>query len=256
MASNFATYPSLKDKAVIVTGGASGIGEAIVRGFMQQESRVFFLDVQDEAAQVLQRSLAARGLPVPVYLHCDLADVEALRRAVSGIVATCGSVDVLVNNAGNDARHTIEEVTPESWDASMAVNLKQQFFMAQAVAPAMRSAKQGSIINMSSISWMIPSTGLPVYVTAKAAIVGMTRTLAHELGADNVRVNCVLPGAILTERQQRLWMTPEYTAEVMASQAIKRHILPDEVARLVLFLASDDSSAITNQSYVIDGGWV
>ena len=195
MASQFATYPSLKDKAVIVTGGASGIGEAIVRGFAQQYARVFFLDVQEGAAQQLQRSLVAQGLAPPAYLQCDLRDIEALRGAVDGIVATCGTVDVLVNNAGNDARHRLEEVTPEFWDAAMAVNLKHQFFMAQAVAPAMQAAKSGSIINMSSISWMIPSIGLPVYVTAKAAIVGMTRTLAHELGADNIRVNCVLPGA-------------------------------------------------------------
>jgi NAD(P)-dependent dehydrogenase (short-subunit alcohol dehydrogenase family) len=256
MASQFATYPSLKDKIVVVTGGASGIGEAIVRAFVEQQARVFFLDLQDKAAQQLQQSLAGQGLPLPTYLPCDLTDIKTLREAVSGIVASCGTVDVLVNNAGNDARHVFEEVTPEFWDAAMAVNLKQQFFMAQAVTPVMRAAKSGSIINMSSISWMIPSTGLPVYVTAKAAIVGMTRTLAHELGTDNIRVNCVLPGAILTERQQRLWMTPEYSAEVMASQAIKRHILPDEVARLVLFLAADDSTAITNQSYVIDGGWV
>ena len=256
MVSQFATYPSLQNKAVIVTGGASGIGEAVVRGFVQQRARVFFLDVQDQAAAKLQRDLTQGGLNSPTYLHCDLADIDALRRAVTDILALTGTVDVLVNNAGNDARHTLEEVTSESWDASMAVNLKQQFFTAQAVVPAMRAAKSGSIINMSSISWMIPSTGLPVYVTAKAAIVGMTRTLAHELGADNIRVNCVLPGAILTERQQRLWMTPDYSAEVMASQAIKRHILPDEVARLVLFLAAEDSSAITNQSYVIDGGWV
>ncbi|HEY1805014.1 MAG TPA: SDR family NAD(P)-dependent oxidoreductase, partial [Terracidiphilus sp.] len=167
-----------------------------------------------------------------------------------------GAIDVLINNAANDQRHTIEEVTPESFDRSIAVNLRPQFFAVQAVLPAMRKAGRGSIINMSSIAWMIPTTGLPLYIAAKAAIVGMTRTLAHELGPHNIRVNAVLPGAIATERQKQLWYTPEYKAEIMASQALKRDILPDDVARLVLFLASEDSSAITNQSYVIDGGWV
>ncbi len=175
---------------------------------------------------------------------------------MESILSEFDAVDVLVNNAGNDTRHTIEEVTPEFWDRTIAINLKQQFFMAQAVIPGMRQAERGSIINMSSIAWMIPSTNVPVYVTAKAGIVGMTRTLAHELGRWNIRVNCVLPGAIATERQRRLWLTPEYQAEVLAAQALQRLIEPEEVARLVLFLAADDSSAITNQSYVIDGGWV
>jgi len=161
-----------------------------------------------------------------------------------------------VNNAANDTRHSIAEVTSEFWDQCIAVNLKQQFFMAQAVIPVMQKSRRGSIINMSSIAWGIPSTNLPVYVTAKAAIVGMTRTLAHELGADNIRVNCVMPGAILTERQQRLWFTEAYKAEILASQAMKRMILPEDVARLILFLAADDSSAITNQSYIIDAGWI
>jgi len=165
-------------------------------------------------------------------------------------------VYVLVNNAGNDTRHSLESVTPELWDAMMAINLKQQFFMAQAVAPAMRQARRGSIINMGSIAWVIPSKNVPVYVTAKSAIVGMTRALAHEFGGDEVRVNCVMPGAILTERQKRLWFTDEYEREVLARQSLKRMILPEEVARLVLFLAADDSSAITNQSYVVDGGWI
>jgi NAD(P)-dependent dehydrogenase (short-subunit alcohol dehydrogenase family) len=165
-------------------------------------------------------------------------------------------VDVLVNNAANDARHSVEEVTPEYWDRAMAVNLRHQFFVSQAVIPAMKKAGRGSIINLSSICWMIPSTGLPVYVTAKAAIVGLTRTLAHELGVDNIRVNCILPGAILTDRQEKLWFTETYKAEILRRQALKRMILPDEVARLALFLAADDSSAITSQSYVIDGGWV
>ena len=176
-------------------------------------------------------------------------------RAAEAIEAL-GGVDVLVNNAANDQRHRIEDVTEEYFDQSIAVNLRPQFFMIQAVLPAMKQAGRGSIINMSSISWMIPSTGVPVYVTTKAAIVGLTRTMAHELGPSGIRVNAVLPGAIATEKQKRLVYTPEYKAEIMASQALKRDILPEDVARLVLFLASDDSSAITNQSYVIDGGWV
>jgi NAD(P)-dependent dehydrogenase (short-subunit alcohol dehydrogenase family) len=239
-----------------VTGGATGIGESIVTHFARQGARVAFFDVQDEAGRGLVGALAGEGCVAPLYLHCDLTDVEALRRGVDEAIAAFGTVDVLVNNAANDQRHTIEAVTPEYWDKSMAVNLRPQFFMIQAVLPAMRKAGRGSIINMSSISWMIPSTGLPLYITAKAAIVGMTRTLAHELGPEGIRVNAVLPGAIATEKQKRLVYTPQYKTEIMASQALKRDIEPEDVARLVLFLAADDSSAITNQSYIVDGGWV
>lgn len=253
--SAFAIYPSLRGRVVLITGGASGIGEAFVRAFAQQGARVAFFDVQDGPAHVLCESLRDAE-HAPLYLHCNLTDLAALRGSVDQVLTQYGTVDVLINNAANDARHTLAEVTPESWDASIAVNLKHQFFMAQSVVPAMQRAGGGSILNMSSISWMIPSTGMPLYITAKAAIVGMTRTLAHEFGKDNIRVNCVLPGAILTERQQRLWMTPEYEAEVLGRQALKRHILPEEVARLALFLASGDSAAITNQSYIIDGGWM
>jgi NAD(P)-dependent dehydrogenase (short-subunit alcohol dehydrogenase family) len=241
---------------VLVTGGATGIGESIVTHFARQGARVAFFDIQDEPALRLVESLAAEGCPAPHYLHCDLTDLAALTRSVEQVLAAWGTIDVLVNNAANDQRHNLSEVTPEYWDQSMAVNLRPQFFMIQAVLPAMRRAGRGSIINMSSISWMIPSTGAALYVTAKAAIVGLTRTLAHELAPDGIRVNAVLPGAIVTERQKRLWYTPEYKAEIMASQALKRDILPEDVARLVLFLAADDSSAITNQSYIVDGGWV
>lgn len=254
--SQFAIYPSLRDRAVIVTGGASGIGEAMVEAFVEQGSRVAFLDVQDDAARTLMERLEARGLRAPVYQRCDLTDVEALRSAVDRILERFTGVDVLINNAGDDLRHALEDVTSDSWDRMMAINLKQQFFMAQAVLPAMRRAAAGSIINISSISWVIPSTGLPVYVTAKAAIVGMTRTLAHEVGGDGVRVNCVMPGAIATPKQERLWLTEAYKAEVIGRQALNRMIQPGDVARLALFLAADDSAAITNQSYVIDGGWV
>jgi D-xylose 1-dehydrogenase len=254
--ATFARYPSLAGRAVVVTGGASGIGESIVRHFARQGARVAFFDVQDEAAQRLVDELKAEGCQAPLFIHCDLTDVAAIKGAVERVLGAWGTVDVLVNNAANDQRHTTDEVTPEFWNESMAVNLRPQFFMIQAVLPAMRKAGRGSIINMSSISWMIPSTGLPLYMTAKAAIVGLTRTMAHELGPHNIRVNAVLPGAIATERQKRLWYTKEYKAEILASQALKRDILPEDVARLVLFLAADDSSAITNQSYVVDGGWV
>jgi NAD(P)-dependent dehydrogenase (short-subunit alcohol dehydrogenase family) len=252
----YANYPSLAGRAVVVTGGASGIGASIVSHFARQGARVGFLDVQDKAASELIDSLKAEVGSVPIYVRCDLTDIGALQSAVKEAIAALDGVDVLVNNAANDQRHQIEDVTPEYWDASIAVNLRPQFFMIQAVLPAMKAAGRGSIINMSSISWMIPSTGVPVYIAAKAAIVGLTRTLAHELGPDGIRVNAVLPGAIATEKQRRLVYTAEYKVEIMASQALKRDILPEDVARLVLFLAADDSSAITNQSYVIDGGWV
>ncbi len=254
--SQFATYPSLRNRAVVVTGGATGIGASIVEHFARQGARVIFLDVQDVPAQALAASLARDGCLAPVYLHCDLTDLSALQEAAQQAIAVLGTVDVLVNNAANDQRHTVEQVTPDYWDRSIAVNLRPQFFMIQAVLPAMRAAGRGAIINMSSISWMIPSTGVPLYATAKAAIVGLTRTLAHELGSAGIRVNAVLPGAIATEKQKQLVYTPEYKAEILASQALKCDILPDDVARLVLFLAADDSAAITNQSYIIDAGWV
>jgi NAD(P)-dependent dehydrogenase (short-subunit alcohol dehydrogenase family) len=191
-----------------------------------------------------------------MFLHCNLLDIAALRVAVAQVEAQLGPVRVLVNNAASDDRHKFEDVTPEYWDERMAVNLRHQFFATQAVTPRMAAAGGGSIINMSSIAWMIPSTGQPAYVTAKAGIVGLTRTLARELGGSNIRVNCVLPGGIMTERQRRLWMTPDYLAEIMQRQSLKRELMPEEVARLVLFLAADDSAGITNQSFVIDGGWV
>ena len=254
--NNFARYPSLKGRVVVVTGGATGIGQSIVAHFARQGSRVAFLDIQDEPARALAAALAAEGCPTPQYIHCDLTDLAALKSAVEQVLSTHNTIDVLVNNAANDQRHSIEEVTLEYWDRSIATNLRPQFFAIQAVIPAMRAAGRGSIVNMSSIAWIIPNTNQPLYVTAKAAIVGLTRTFAHELGPHNIRVNAVLPGAIATERQKQLWYTPEYLAEIHQRQALKRQIAPAEVARLVLFLAADDSSAITNQSYIVDAGFV
>jgi NAD(P)-dependent dehydrogenase (short-subunit alcohol dehydrogenase family) len=246
----------LKDVATLITGGATGIGAALVEHFAVQGSHVALLDVDEAAAGKLIEAISPRVAYSPLFLPCDLRDIAALRVAVKEVESQLGPIRILVNNAANDDRHRFAEITPEYWDQRMDVNLRHHFFAAQAVVPGMTRAGGGSIINMSSIAWMIPSTGLPAYVTAKAGIVGLTRTLAKELGPANIRVNAVSPGAIMTERQRRLWMTPEYLAEIMKRQSLKRELLPDDVARLVLFLASDDSSAITGQNLVIDGGWV
>jgi len=251
----YAQYPSLQGKVVLITGGATGIGASMVEHFAAQDSRVAFLDVDESSATKLIESVAG-AKHAPLFLKCDLTDIAALRSAIEKVEGKLGAVNVLVNNAARDDRHKTSDVTPEYWDERMAVNLRHQFFATQAVVPGMTRAGGGTIINMSSISWIIPSTGLPAYVTAKAGIVGLTRTLSREFGAANIRVNCVLPGAIMTERQRRLWFTPEYLAEVMKAQALKRELVPDDVARLVLFLAADDSATITGQNFIIDGGWV
>ncbi len=242
---------------MVVSGGANGIGESIAEAFHPQQARVWFLDIDRPAAKALIARLS--GVPntvPPAFLECDLADIAALQHAAAEIMAHHKTIDVLINNAGNDARHSVEEVTPDLWNRCLALNLNHQFFLTQALLPAIRQSGHGSIINMSSISWIIPGTNLPAYNTAKAAIVGMTRTLAHELGPSGIRVNCVLPGAILTERQRRLWFTETYQAEILSRQALMPLLAPEEVARLLHFLAADDSSAITNQSYIIDAGWV
>lgn len=251
-----AQYSGLRDTSVLITGGATGIGAVLVEYFALQGSHVAFLDVDDNGATELIGSLKTRAAHRPVFLHCDLTNIKALRASVSEVEKKLGAIRVLVNNAANDDRHTFPDVTPEYWDERMAVNLRHYFFAVQAVVPGMTRVGGGSIVNMSSIAWMIPSTGLPAYVTAKAAIVGLTRTLSKELGTANIRVNAISPGAVMTERQKRLWMTPEYLAEVMKSQSLKKELLPEDVARLVLFLASDESSMITGQNFVIDGGWV
>ncbi|HEY7353389.1 MAG TPA: SDR family oxidoreductase [Terriglobales bacterium] len=252
----FAKYPSLGDVPVLITGGASGIGAAMVEQFARQGARVAFLDLAEENAATLEKKLEKTSSHAPVFFSCDLKNIDVLRSVISKVEEQFGSIRVLVNNAANDDRHKFSEVTPEYWDERMNVNLRHHFFAMQAVIPGMTRAGGGSIINMSSISWIIPSTGLPAYIAAKAGIIGLTRTMSRELGAANIRVNSVSPGAIMTERQRRLWMTPDYLAEVMGAQALKRELLPDDVARVALFLASDDSSTITGQNFIIDGGWV
>ena len=255
-ADRYASYPSLRDRTVIVTGGGSGIGAAIVEHFALQGAQVAFFDVAVDPSEKLASDLSARCPHPPLFLPCDLTEIAALRSAIATVESRLGAIRVLVNNAASDDRHKFADVTPDYWDQRMAVNLRHYFFAIQAVVPRMTEAGGGSIINLSSIAWLTPATGMPVYVTAKAAIVGLTRTMAHELGPAKIRVNAILPGAVMTERQRRLWYTPEFIAEVAQAQAIKRTLVPDDVARLVLFLAADDSDAITNQSCIVDGGWV
>jgi NAD(P)-dependent dehydrogenase (short-subunit alcohol dehydrogenase family) len=254
--AEFASYPSLQDRVVAITGGGTGIGAVMVEEFAHQGARVAFLDVALEPSHELVRALTGKVARMPLFLPCDVTDIGALRGALADVTRRAGAITVLVNNAASDDRHNTAEITPEYWDQRMAVNLRHYFFAIQAVSDAMAAAGGGSIVNIGSISWLIPSTRQAAYITAKAGIVGLTRTLAHELGPVNIRVNCVLPGAIMTERQRRLWVTPEYAAQIRQAQSLKRDLVPGDVARLVLFLAADDSSAMTSQNYIVDGGWV
>jgi NAD(P)-dependent dehydrogenase (short-subunit alcohol dehydrogenase family) len=254
--NRFASYPSLEDRVVFVTGGGSGIGASIVEHFCAQRARVAFVDIQREVSAALAERLAARGLPAPAFIPCDLRDIAALRSAIAEAESRLGPIRVLVNNAAHDERHAIESVTPEYWDDRFAVNLRHQFFAAQAVVPAMAAAGGGSIINLGSTSWLVGQGGMPAYLSAKAAVAGLTRALARDLGPRDIRVNSVVPGWIMTERQIALWLTPEGEQELLRRQCLKHRLLPEDIARVVLFLAADDSGACTSQSYVVDGGWV
>lgn len=249
-------YPSLRGRAVLITGGGSGIGAVLVEHFVRQGSRVAFCDIDAESSRALVYRLAGAGLAAPGFLPCDLRDIDALRAMVRAAEAAIGPIRVLVNNAGHDQRHAIDEVTPDYWDERLAVNLKHQFFAAQAVRAGMRDAGGGSIVNFGSISWRAGLGGMPAYTTAKAAIEGLTRSLARDLGAEGIRVNCVLPGAVRTERQVELWYTPEYVQKFMDAQCIKAFVEPIDIARMVAFLASDDARMCTSQNYVVDGGWI
>jgi NAD(P)-dependent dehydrogenase (short-subunit alcohol dehydrogenase family) len=251
-----AIYPSLKRRSVFITGGGSGIGASLVRHFAAQGSKVGFVDIALEPSRKLVREIAAKGDPEPLFIECDLRDIGALRRAIAEVAAAHGPITVLVNNAAHDERHRFDTITPEYWDDRLAVNLKHQFFAAQAVHPMMKAAGGGSIVNFGSVSWMVGQGGMPGYTAAKAAVMGLTRGLARDFGPDNIRVNSIAPGWIMTERQVSLWLTPEGEAELMHRQCLKRKLYPDDMARIVLFLAADDSSAMTNQTYVADGGWV
>lgn len=252
--SDYAIYPSLKGMPVIISGGASGIGEGIVRAFAAQGSKVGFVDIAADAGNKLAAELTAAGATVK-FTRCDVTDIAAYQAAIQGFEAAHGATLSLVNNAANDHRHDIADVTPESWDQRIAVNLKHAFFAAQAVAPGMVAARRGSIINFGSVSWMVLSSQLTVYTAAKAAMHGMSRSMAKEYGQHGVRVNTLVPGWIMTERQLSLWATPEAIAALDEQQALKGRLYPEDIARMVLFLAADDSKMISGQDFLVDGGW-
>jgi NAD(P)-dependent dehydrogenase (short-subunit alcohol dehydrogenase family) len=248
--SNDATYPSLRDRVAFVSGGASGLGAEFVRQLAAQGARVAFVDVDVERGTALQREVGA------VFVPCDVRDVPALQEALARSAERLGPIRVLVNNAADDRRYKVMQFDTALWDDRMAVNLRHHFFAAQAVAPMMRAAGGGSIINLGSISAHIDLLDLPAYITAKAGIEGLTRTLAREFGPWLIRVNCIIPGWIMTEKQLTEWVTPEAEAAIARNQCLPGKLYPDDVARMMLWLAADDSRACTAQQWIVDGGWM
>ncbi|GGD16726.1 SDR family NAD(P)-dependent oxidoreductase [Aureimonas glaciei] len=249
----FASYPSLKDVAVVVTGGASGIGAEIVRAFAAQDARVGFVDIDAVRGTALAAELSATGQRV-AFEACDLKDIDALKAAFAALEATNGPAGVLVNNAARDDRHGWEDVTPDYYDERIATNLRHMFFAIQAVAPGMIAARKGSIVNLGSNSWWQAVGNMPVYTTAKSAVHGMTRSFARDLGKHLIRVNTVVPGWVMTERQKELWVTPEALEASLQRQCLPVEIEPVYLARMVLFLASDDAAMCTANNFMVEAG--
>ncbi|KAI9706782.1 MAG: hypothetical protein M1820_004753 [Bogoriella megaspora] len=256
--SQFAVYPSLKDKVVVISGGATGIGGSMTEEFARQGSKVVFLDIQDEeGAKLSKRLVDEKVAHEPIYYSCNLLDIDgAVKPIAAKILEQFPQVHALINNAAADTRQSTLDITVEQWDKGVNINLRHQFFLTQALLPGLISTGNASVINMGSINWAIPGVGLVPYTTSKSAVVGLTKTLANEFGSKGVRVNSIMPGAIATEKQLRDIITPQYEKEILAAQAIKRMIMPNEVSRMALWLIADDSSAVTNQSIVVDGGWI
>ena len=251
--SEIATYPSLAGRTVLVSGGASGIGAQIVRRFAGQNCKVGFLDVDEDAGSALADSLSATG--EVKFVACDVTDTDALRAAIDEVRTAFGPIGVLVNNAAHDDRHEIADVTPEYWDGRMAVNLRHQFFAAQAVVDDMRALGGGVMIQMGSISWHNGQHDMVAYTTAKAGVEGLNRSLAGAFGPDNIRCVCIIPGWIMTERQREKWLDEEGEKAIFREQCLKRYLEPDDIARPILFAASDEAGALTNQTVIVDGGW-
>lgn len=254
--NEIATYPSLKSKVVLITGGAQGIGESIVEQFIKQASKVAFLDIDKNAGDDLVKKMNLKYKITPLFVKCDLKDINQLKNSISIVKKKLGKISILVNNAANDERHDIDSVTPEFWDDRMNVNLRHYFFAIQSVCKDMKELADGKIVNIGSFSWMLGQGNMPAYTTAKSAVMGLTRTIARDLGKFNIRVNCVVPGWIITDRQKKFWLTPEAEKEQLERQCIKRMLVPEDIAKAVLFFSSDQSSGCTAQNYVIDGGVV
>ncbi len=252
--SAFATYPSLAGMPVVISGGASGIGETLVREFAAQGAKVGFVDIAHSMGEKLEAELTEAGRTA-AFTHCDITDIAAWKDAIAGFADRHGPALALLNNAANDQRHAWNEVTPEYWDSRIAVNLKHAFFAIQAVAPAMIAAGRGSIINFGSISWMILTGNLAAYTASKAATHGMSRSLARDLGPHGIRVNTLVPGWVMTERQLTQWVGDAENRLIDESQALRGRVYPADIARMALFLASDDSRMISGQDFLVDGGW-
>ena len=251
-----AKYGSLQGKRVFITGGGSGIGESLVAEFAAQGALVAFVDIAVDASEALCRRLAEAGLTAPLFRHCDITDIASLQAVMAELAGELGDFDILVNNAANDQRHQAQDVTLEYWNERIAINQRPMFFTCQAVFEGMKRRGGGSIINVSSISWHMKSGGYPVYATTKAAVVGLTRGLARDFGAHNIRVNTVTPGWVMTQRQIDLWVDDAAEVEIKKSQCLPSKLMPQDIAAMVLFLASDDGAMCSSQEFIVDAGWV
>ncbi|SHM47345.1 SDR family oxidoreductase [Rhodanobacter sp. OK091] len=253
--SAFACYPSLVDRTVLITGGATGIGAAFVAAFAQQGARVAFLDIDNTGADALQRGLGDVA-HAPLYLRCDVTDLDALDAAIAEARTRLGPIGVLINNAANDVRHALGGTTAADFERSIAVNLRHQYFATQAVVEDMRALGGGSVICLGSTGWMIKNDGYPMYAMAKAGVRGLVNGLARSLGRDRIRINCLVPGWVITDKQRELWLDAEGEAEIARRQCLPDHLMAPDLARAALFLAADDSSMCTGQDFIVDGGWV
>ena len=251
-----AKYYDLKNKRVFVTGGGSGIGASIVEHFCEQDSEVYFVDINVEESNKLILDIKNKNFKVPTFIECDLLNIKKLQNTISKIISDKGPINILINNAANDERHAIDDVTEEYWNERMNVNLRHYFFTVQSVKKTMIENKDGVIVNIGSASWMIGQGGMAAYTAAKSGVVGLSRSFARDLGEFNIRVNSVVPGWVMTKRQIEKWLTPESETDMMKKQCLKHKLIPSDIAKAVLFFSSDQSSGCTNQSYVVDKGWL